>query len=116
MDRYLGKWYENMRDKDTAYEMGICSSDTYSLNDDGSIRVRFNEWIEGNGEWNGLTGRAIVKNPERKEGYLEVKFGPVFPAGSYHLLGTDYDNYAVVYSCEGIADFYNIEYTWILTR
>ena len=103
-----------MRDKDIVYENGICTNANYSLNDDGSIRVRNNEWHEEDGEWDGGTGQATIDDPS--QGFLWVKFGPLIPAGPYQILETDYENFSVVYTCDGILDFYNIEYMWILTR
>ena len=32
------------------------------------------------------------------------------------MLETDYDNYAIVYSCHDIFGFSKIHYTWLLTR
>ena len=44
LDSYLGLWYEARRDKDCRYESesSICNTASYSLKDDGDIRVRNN--------------------------------------------------------------------------
>ena len=105
LDRYLGLWYEIVRDKDTSYEHGICSTAQYALKDDGSIRVRNNEYLTEEQKWGGGEGHAFVVDPTKDEGYLKVKFVPLTPAGDYKVIATDYDNYSVVYSCIGLGPF-----------
>ena len=114
LNSYLGLWYEARRDVECRYEEGVCNTASYSLRDDGDIRVRNNQYVDG--EWGGGTGKAFVVDPSKDEGYLKVKFVPFVPAGDYKVLGTDYDNYTVIYGCTGLANLYNIEYVWILTR
>ena len=55
-------------------------------------------------------------NPGKKEGALKVSFQSFLPAGNYNVLDTDYDNYAIVWSCDGIGPWWNFEYLWIFTR
>ena len=45
----------------------------------------------------------------------QVRFFPYAPAGDYEVLATDYETFAVVYSC---SSFYlaKSEYIWVLTR
>lgn len=116
LNSYLGLWYEARRDKDCIYESGICNTASYSLNDDGSIRVLNNEWDEADSKWGGGIGKATVVDPSKDDGYLKVKFGRFIPAGDYKVIETDYDNYAVIYTCAGLPGIFNIEYAWILTR
>ena len=116
LDSYLSTWYEYKRDKDCTYESGICDTATYSLNDDGTIRVRNNDYYDSKSKWGGGTGKAFIVNPEDHDGYLKVKFVPFVPAGDYKILETDYDGYAVIYTCMGLGGIFNIEYVWILTR
>ena len=116
LDAYLGLWYEARRDKECKYESGICNTADYQLRDDGDIRVRNNELDDKTAAWGGGTGKAFVVDPSKDEGYLKVKFVPFVPAGDYKVLETDYDNYAVLYTCMGLPGLFNIEYVWILTR
>ena len=32
------------------------------------------------------------------------------------ILGTDYDNYASIYSCHNLLGFWKVEYAWVLAR
>ena len=70
LDAYLGVWYEQRRDKDCSYESGVCNTAHYSLNEDGTIRVRNNELIEDSMEWGGGVGKVRQVDPSKNEGYL----------------------------------------------
>ena len=61
---------------------------------------------------------ARKAQPEAEDGRFELKFSKFQPVwGNYHVLETDYDSYAVVYSCRTVL-FGKVknEYVWILTR
>ena len=117
VSKYLGTWYEQRRDKDCAYEDGVCNTANYQLTDNPKkLRVRNNEYHEDESEWEGGTGTATIVDPDAHEGYLKVKFVPLVPAGDYKILETDYDNYTVIYTCTGVPHTFNVEYAWILTR
>jgi hypothetical protein len=45
---------------------------------------------------------------------LQVSFGGS-PPGDYKIIGTDYDNYTIVYGC-GASPIGSIENLWILSR
>ena len=67
-------------------------------------------------KWGGGLGSAFVVDPSKDEGYLKVKFVSYIPAGDYKVIGTDYDNYAVIYSCIGLGPLLSREYVWVLAR
>ncbi len=99
------------------YENGVCNTANYSLREDGDVRVRNDELATKTETWGGGTGKAWIKEPEKEEGRLMVKFVPFIPAGEYQILDTDYKNYSVVYTCETMPGVpYKTEYVWILTR
>jgi hypothetical protein len=84
----------------------------YILLDDGSISVR-NVAFSPENEFTQICGYADV--PDVSEpGALSVHF-PGAPAGSYWVIGTDYENYASIYSCKSFLVF-NLEYSWVLVR
>ena len=115
-EAYLGRWYEQARDIEFRFEHGICATANYKLNDDGTIRVRNNEYDDTKEKWGGGTGKAHFVDESKDEGYLKVKFVSLQPAGDYKVIGTDYDNYSVVYSCTNLAGLYSFENVWILSR
>ncbi len=114
LDRYLGKWYELGRSKTIPFEKGDCNYAIYSLNDDGTVKVYNTEVV--NGEFKGVVGKAEkTENPFK----LTVSFSDSLFAklnkGNYHILDTDYDSFAVIYSCTNLF-VAKVEFYWILSR
>lgn len=91
LDRYLGEWYEIAR-LDHRFERGLEQvTATYSMNDDGSVRVVNRGFSTKSGKWEDATGKARFAG-NTDVGYLEVSFfGPFF--GSYVIFELDKDNY-----------------------
>ena len=107
-ERYLGRWHEIAR-LDHSFERGLEQvTATYSLNEDGSIRVLNRGWDVEEQAWREAEGRALpVDDPS--VAHLKVSFfGPFY--GSYVVfeLGADYD-YAFVAG-------FNTDYLWLLAR
>ncbi|WP_040481593.1 lipocalin family protein [Luminiphilus syltensis] len=106
--RYLGTWHEIAR-LDHSFERGLSAvTASYSLKDNGEIRV-INRGFDAESEsWKEAEGRAqFVDNPT--VAHLKVSFfGPFF--GSYVVfeLGEEYD-YAFISG-------YNTSYAWLLAR
>ncbi|XP_026277822.2 uncharacterized protein LOC113206112 [Frankliniella occidentalis] len=101
-DRYLGLWYE-MKTAAGGYEQGgQCGTAHYAWNADKTavnvINANFVPTFGGNYTVNLIATPVVV---------AEGKFTVTFPSGPqastppamYWVLGTDYDTYAVVYSC-----------------
>ena len=118
---YMGFWYEQSRDKYTVFEtFGKCTNSHYTLNEDGTVRVRNNAHYRLVG-WIGNTGVAIVADPEKDEGNLIVTFSKQIPQPddhvNYQVVDTDYQNWAVVYGAGEIAGGLSCgEQVWILGR
>ncbi|XP_050072150.1 uncharacterized protein LOC126560032 [Anopheles maculipalpis] len=118
--RYLGLWYEIRRYEQVFQRGGECVTAEYSLNDDGSVRVFNSMLVPPSQARSSDTGRAVVAFPD--ESPLEAKLNVTFDAGAvdvsanYWVLGTDYDNYAVVWGCFGVAETLRAESAWVLSR
>lgn len=109
LQRYLGKWYEIAR-LDHKFERGLEEvTATYSLNDDGSVKVTNSGVSTKTGERDLAVGKA--KFVGRSDvGHLKVSFfGPFY--GSYVVYELDKQdyNYALVAGPSR-------DYMWILSR
>lgn len=116
LKRYTGKWYEIAREKHTPFQKGDCTSASYSINDNGTLKVVNSELLP-NGEFNSAIGTAYsTKDPFVFEVFFSDSFfAKLFP-GDYQVVDTDYESYSVVYSCTSIALLARIEFYWILSR
>lgn len=119
INRYMGRWYEAAR-MFNPFQWGDCTTADYSLNDDGTVKVINAQNIFG--KLNTIEGTA-TKLPGT-EGSLNVVFEGTPDSGdgsNYDVLDTDYDTYALVYTCSNVQVPLlpiqkKIEYSWILTR
>jgi apolipoprotein D and lipocalin family protein len=107
--RYLGKWYEIAR-LDHSFERGLTNvTATYSLREDGGLKVVNQGWSAKDGTWKSATGKAFfVQDPAR--GYLKVSFfGPFY--GSYVVFDLDRAGYHYA-----LVAGPNKSYLWLLSR
>lgn len=108
LDRYLGTWYEIAR-LDHRFERGMSNvTATYSMRDDGGVKVENRGYKTANGVWEDATGKAYFVG-DADVGQLKVSFfGPFY--GGYNIieLGDDYQ-YALVAGPD-------LGYLWILAR
>lgn len=91
LERYLGKWYEIAR-LDHSFERGLSDvSATYSLNEDGSVRVVNRGFDTAHAAWKEAVGRALFMG-DPGTGSLKVSFfGPFY--GGYHIIALDQQGY-----------------------
>ena len=107
--RYQGKWYEIAR-LDHSFERGLTKvTATYSLREDGGLKVVNQGWSAKDGTWKSATGKAFfVQDPAR--GYLKVSFfGPFY--GSYVVFDLDRAGYQYA-----LVAGPNKSYLWLLSR
>lgn len=104
--RYMGVWYEAAR-YPHRFEKGMSSvSATYSLNDDGTIRVLNRGYVDA--KWKEIEGIAKLKG-SKDDGWLKVCFFKPF-----------YADYKIIYLDAAyrtaIVTGPSYGYLWILTR
>ena len=108
LDRFLGKWYEIAR-LPHSFEEGLEQvTATYSLRDDGKVKVLNRGYDIEDQEWSEAEGKARIADPEMPA-YLEVSFFWIFYA-DYRIIELEPDyQYMMVTSSSR-------DYLWILSR
>lgn len=109
LERYLGKWYEVAR-LDHRFERGLSQvTATYSMRDDGGVRVMNHGYKKKKSKWSDAEGKAyLVETPDI--GRLKVSFfGPFY--GAYNIIELDQEDYSYALIIGN-----NTKYMWILAR
>lgn len=107
-DRYLGTWYEIAR-LDHRFERGLTQvTATYSMNENGTIKVQNRGFSTKKNRWSESIGKAKFAG-SKNEGKLKVSFfGPFY--GAYNIIALDKDyQFALIVSN-------SLDYLWILSR
>lgn len=109
IQRYLGTWYEIAR-LDHPFERGLERiTATYSLRDDGGLKVVNRGFDVASGGWQEAVGKAYFTGPT-DVGQLKVSFfGPFY--GGYNVIALDQDAYEWV-----MISGPSTSYLWILSR
>lgn len=107
LNSYLGKWYEIAR-LEHRFEKGMEKiTATYSMREDGGVKVLNRGYKTKEKKWNEAEGKAYFVQDQQR-GFLKVSFfGPFY--GSYIVMDTDYENYTMISGP-------NHSYFWILSR
>ena len=108
--KYTGLWHEQARDETMPWESNDCQQARYGLNADGTVSVHNSQYNPTTDQIEDAKATAVFDGAQGK-----VSFFSWAPAGDYRVLATDYENFALVYSCE---NYYlaKTEYIWVLTR
>ncbi|KAG5215890.1 hypothetical protein JEQ12_001466 [Ovis aries] len=113
VNKYLGRWYE-IEKIPVSFEKGSCIQANYSLKENGNVKV-INKELRADGTVNQIEGEATQENIT-EPAKLGVKFFWFMPSAPYWVLATDYENYALVYSCTTIIWLFHMDHVWILGR
>ncbi|MEX0709536.1 MAG: lipocalin family protein [Woeseia sp.] len=109
LDRYLGTWYEVAR-LDHRFERGLSQvTASYSVREEGGVRVVNRGFNAAKGEWKEAEGKAFFID-EPDVGRLKVSFFSPF-YGAYNIIELDKVDYQ--YS---MITGPNRSYLWILAR
>ncbi|WP_462160060.1 lipocalin family protein [Pseudoalteromonas sp. GB56] len=109
LSRYTGTWYEIAR-MPHSFEEGLTKvTATYSINDDGTVKVLNKGFDAQQDEWSSAEGKAKFVDSSNV-GHLKVSFfGPFY--SSYVIFDLDQQDYQYAY----ISGF-NTDYAWLLSR
>ncbi len=109
LSRYLGQWYEIAR-LDHSFERGMRDvSATYSLRDDGSVKVVNRGYDTKKAAWKEAVGRAVFTGDPATASLKVSFFGPFY--GGYHVIALDRAHYRWAMVAGPDRD-----YLWILAR
>ncbi len=108
LNKYLGTWYEIAR-LDHSFERGMDHvSATYSMREDGGVKVLNKGFKTQTQQWKESVGKAYFVQGENT-GHLKVSFfGPFYGTYVVFELGVDYQ-YAFIAGN-------NYDYMWLLSR
>lgn len=108
IEKYLGKWYEIAR-LDFRYEKDLNNTTVeYSLNSDGTIKVKNQGYNYKKKKWVHFVGKAKFADTENIAMLKVSFFGPFF--SNYNIIALDADyKYALIVGK-------NKNYLWILSR
>ncbi|CAH1400707.1 unnamed protein product [Nezara viridula] len=112
--RYMGKWYEAERYFSVFEFGGKCVQSNYTDGIDNNINIISKQTSSLTGAKSTVNG-AVKKNNSGNSAQMHMTF-PYLPVDApYWVLETDYDTYAVVWSCTNFGLF-SARNAWILTR
>lgn len=116
IERYKGTWHEMYRRRNVVGQSGQCGTVKYG-DAEGGISVWNMEWFgaKPNQTVRDIRGRAYC--PDGVSGKCRLKFNFwAIPEGAYNVIDTDYNNYAIVYTCSKILGISKFEQMWVLSR
>ncbi|XP_026760679.3 uncharacterized protein LOC113519703 [Galleria mellonella] len=113
--KFLGSWHE-IASYYSEHVVGTCARAEYTLGDDGIVNV-LNNYVVSQGLTT-TSGNATVID-ENNSGKLRVTL-EVTPGENVTrdilIRATDYENYAILYSCDDLPDDKSRVYSWILSK
>ncbi|XP_043269787.1 apolipoprotein D-like [Venturia canescens] len=116
LSSYMGRWYEAQRYFSEIEVLGKCITSDYTLADNNTVNMEDSKISILSGELYSLKSTARVPDPS-DPAKLRVRLNndPIGFETDYFVLGTDYDNFAVVYNCYSVKLF-SVKHARILTR
>ena len=123
VEKYIGSWYQLAINKraNEQQRMGDCVVAEYSKTEDprtiavdNSLQIKMDPSSEYSDRFH-ITGEARIRENDH-DGMLEVLLPGMADWQPYNVLDTDYENFAVVYSCIYDQGWYKYQSAWLITR
>ncbi|KAL1464542.1 hypothetical protein WDU94_004175 [Cyamophila willieti] len=116
MNKYMGIWHEAERYFAVFEFAGKCVSANYTNVGNGIYRVVNTQTSSITGITSNIEGEIrVFERSDTSKFFMKFPSLPVPMNAPYWILGTDYDNFAVVWSCIDLR-FFSTRNAWILTR
>ncbi|KAG8037737.1 hypothetical protein G9C98_005948 [Cotesia typhae] len=113
---YLGKWYEAERYFSISDFGAKCGTFNYSKEENGSLKLLSSQISSLTGVESSIVGRARpIERADDPKFSVSYQSLPIQYPMPHWVLGTDYDTYAVLWSCSNVGIF-SMRSAWILTR
>ncbi|XP_063387670.1 uncharacterized protein LOC134673601 [Cydia fagiglandana] len=110
--RYVGRW-RLIESYSSEFQTGTCNDATYTIQNDGSVLVYNTQVIDE--ALDTITGSAVLATADGS-GKLIVTFPGAPEPVEYWILDTDYDSYALVYSCANLNSDQRRVWSWKMSR
>ncbi|CAK1583857.1 unnamed protein product [Parnassius mnemosyne] len=110
--RYMGRW-RMIETYPSDFQSGSCNEANYRLLPDLTVEVYNTQVV--NQDLDTINGSAILATTDGSAKLL-VTFPGAPQQSDYWILDTDYDNYALVYSCQNINNQQRRVWSWKLSR
>ncbi|XP_070559975.1 apolipoprotein D-like [Ptychodera flava] len=114
-NEYVGTWYEIEKFPNTFERGQKCIQATYDVKDSGAFTVKNDAIIAESGEPKSIEVE-VFEVDEVDNAKMKLRFAWWLSASNYWVLDTDYNQYAVVYSCHDMFGLVRMQYAWILGR
>ncbi|WP_373514927.1 lipocalin family protein [Persicitalea sp.] len=106
--KYAGKWFEIASFPSRFQKNCTCTTAEYTINDDGTVAVDNRCYNAKKKKWEGITGKAFVRNDDTNAELAVQFFWPL--KGDYYIIALA-DDYS--YAMIGVP---SRDYLWILSR
>ncbi|KAF7269548.1 hypothetical protein GWI33_017439 [Rhynchophorus ferrugineus] len=115
LEQFLGKWYESERYFQFSEVAARCVVTDYAVAPNGKIYVSNEVTNRFTGVKRTISGNVDVPT-HVSEGKMVVKYDTTpSTTSTLTILDTDYDNFAVIWSCSGLGPI-NTQSAWLMTR
>jgi apolipoprotein D and lipocalin family protein len=116
-EQFLGTWYEIERYFTVAEVAARCVSATYEKRPDGKVYINNAFTNRFTGVQRIISGTMKLTGKE-DEGLFNVRYSglPIAYDTVLKVLDTDYESFAVIWSCSGVAPFGHTESVWVMAR